>query len=131
MTDSQLCKAAQEAMKNSYAPYSDFCVGAAVLCNDGSVYTGCNIENSSFSATVCAERTAIFKAVSDGKRHFEKIAISGGKNGKISGACPPCGICRQVLSEFCPPDFQILLVTPDAYEKYTLSELLPKAFNIE
>lgn len=128
MTDSELCKAAVEVMKNAYAPYSEFSVGAALLCSDGSVYTGCNIENASFSATVCAERTAIFKAVSEGKKDFVKIAIAGGKKGQITGACSPCGVCRQVLSEFCEPDFQVLLVTAYSYEKYTLSELLPKAF---
>lgn len=130
MTDTELCRAAVDVMKNAYAPYSDFLVGAALLCGDGSVFTGCNIENASFSATVCAERTAIFKAVSEGKKDFMKIAIAGGKGGKITSACSPCGVCRQVLSEFCRPDFQVLLVTPDGFERYTLSELLPKVFKI-
>ena len=130
MTDTELCRVAVDVMKNAYAPYSDFLVGAALLCGDGSVFTGCNIENASFSATVCAERTAIFKAVSEGKKDFMKIAIAGGKGGKITSACSPCGVCRQVLSEFCRPDFQVLLVTPDGFERYTLSELLPKVFNI-
>lgn len=130
MTDTELCRAAVDVMKNAYAPYSDFLVGAALLCGDGSVFTGCNIENASFSATVCAERTAIFKAVSEGKKDFMKIAIAGGKGGKITSACSPCGVCRQVLSEFCRPDLQVLLVTPDGFERYTLSELLPKVFNI-
>lgn len=129
MTDSELCKAAVEVMENAYAPYSEFLVGAALLCADGSIYTGCNIENSSYSATVCAERTAIFKAVSEGKKDFVKIAIAGGKKGQITGACPPCGVCRQVLSEFCRPDFQVLIVSADSYEKHTLSELLPNAFS--
>ena len=130
MTDTELCRAAVDVMKNAYAPYSNFFVGAALLCGDGSVFTGSNIENASFSATVCAERTAIFKAVSEGKKDFMKIAIAGGKGGKITSACSPCGVCRQVLSEFCRPDFQVLLVTPDGFERYTLSELLPKVFNI-
>ena len=130
MTDTELCRVAVDVMKNAYAPYSDFLVGAALLCGDGSVFTGCNIENASFSATVCAERTAIFKAVSEGKKDFMKIAIAGGKGGEITSACSPCGVCRQVLSEFCRPDFQVLLVTPDGFERYTLSELLPKVFKI-
>ena len=130
MNDRELLRMAQQASENAYAPYSRFCVGAAIECDDGSVFTGCNIENASFSATVCAERTAIFKAVSEGKKDFMKIAIAGGKGGKITSACSPCGVCRQVLSEFCRPDFQVLLVTPDGFERYTLSELLPKVFNI-
>ena len=130
MTDTELCRVAVDVMKNAYAPYSDFLVGAALLCGDGSVFTGCNIENASFSATVCAERTAIFKAVSEGKKDFMKIAIAGGKGGVIAAACSPCGVCRQVLSEFCRPDLQVLLVTPDGFERYTLSELLPKVFKI-
>jgi len=131
MTEKQLCEIAVDAMKNSYSPYSSFCVGAAIMTADGKVYTGCNIENASFSPTVCAERTAIFKAVSEGERDFSMIAIAGGKNGKIEDICPPCGVCRQVMSEFCNPDFAILLVKGEGeYVKYTLSELLPLGFSL-
>ena len=100
MTDKELILSALKARENAYAPYSQFLVGAALLCSDGTVYTGCNIENISYSGTVCAERTAIFKAVSDGKREFSKIAIVGGKKGETISAYP-CGICRQVMAEFC------------------------------
>ena len=98
MTDKELCRMAESAAEAAYNPYSRFAVGAALLCSDGSVYTGCNIENASFTPTVCAERVAVFKAVSDGKRDFVKIAIAGGKNGRLDGICPPCGVCRQVLN---------------------------------
>ena len=130
MTDNELCKAAICALNNAYAPYSGYKVGAALLCGDGSVYMGCNIENASYSATVCAERTAIFKAVSEGKTDFSAIAIAGGKDGVISGVFPPCGVCRQVIAEFCNPQFKILLVkNNEESEEYTLSELLPLSFN--
>jgi len=131
MTDNKLCAIATEQMKNSYSPYSFFTVGAALLCDDGSVYTGCNIENSAFTPTVCAERTAFFKAVSEGKRNFKKIAIAGGKNATVTKACAPCGVCRQVMSEFCSKDFEILLVTPNGFEKHTLFKLLPLSFELE
>lgn len=130
MTNVELCKIAVKAMENSYSPYSNYKVGAALLTKDGKVYTGCNIENASYSATVCAERTAFFKAASDGAHDFVKIAVAGGEKGKISGEFPPCGICRQVMSEFCRPDFEILTVKEnDEYTKYLLSELLPFSFN--
>lgn len=130
MSNNELCKFAIEAMKNSYSPYSLCKVGAALLCDDGSVYTGCNIENASFSPTICAERVAIFKAISDGKQKFIKIAVAGGKNGKIDGPFPPCGVCRQVINEFCDPDFEILLINSnDNYEVVKLQELLPYSFN--
>lgn len=97
--------------------------------NGGKVFTGCNIENASYTPTVCAERTAVFKAVSEGHTSFEMIAVAGGKGGKITGAFPPCGVCRQVLAEFCAPDFPVLLVTgDDSFEKLTLDGLLPRAF---
>lgn len=131
MTDKELCALAVKAMDNAYAPYSGYRVGAALLTTDGEIFTGCNIENSSFSPTVCAERTAIFKAVSEGKREFSAIAVAGGKDGKIEGAFPPCGVCRQVMAEFCEPDFTVLLVTGEKiYEKHTLSEILPLAFKL-
>ena len=124
-----LIQLAKEAMEHAYAPYSGYQVGAALLCADGSVYQGCNIENASFSPTVCAERTAIFKAVYDGHRDFKAIAVCGGKGGVISGAFPPCGVCRQVLREFCDDDFLVCLVTPQGYETLTLKQLLPYSFS--
>ncbi len=124
-----LIQLAKEAMEQAYAPYSGYQVGAAVLCADGSVYQGCNIENASFSPTICAERTAIFKAVYDGHRDFKAIAVCGGKDGVISGAFPPCGVCRQVLREFCDDDFLIHMVTPQGCETLTLKQLLPYSFS--
>ena len=130
MTDHELVELALRARENAYAPYSRFSVGAALLCADGTVYTGCNIENASYTATVCAERTAIFKAVSEGVRRFVKIAIAGGKANGFTEKFPPCGVCRQVLAEFCPPQFLILVVTDeDHYEQYTLAQLLPQGFS--
>ena len=127
-----LFEKAKEAMKNAYAPYSSFMVGAALLCADGSIYTGCNIENASFSPTVCAERVAIFKAVSDGKRDFSAIAVCGGKKGVLTDDfCYPCGVCRQVMNEFCKADFRIYVMSKDAVKEYTLSELLPFGFGAE
>lgn len=129
MTEQELCRAAIAAMGKSYSPYSGYRVGAALLAADGAVYTGCNIENASYTPTVCAERTAIFKAVSEGQRAFAAIAVAGGKDGVLSGAFPPCGVCRQVMAEFCPPDFPILVVTgEDSFTRYTLAELLPYGF---
>lgn len=131
MTDKELVLLACEAQKNSYAPYSSFNVGAALLCKDGEVFKGCNIENASFSPTVCAERTAIFKAVSEGEKEFLKIAIAGGKNYSVADATPPCGVCRQVMREFCDDDFEILLAKQNCeFEKFTLSELLPLSFKL-
>ena len=126
----ELAALAVEAMGRAYAPYSGYQVGAALLCADGTVYQGCNIENASFSPTVCAERTAFFKAVYDGKRDFVAIAVCGGKNGVMTGAFPPCGVCRQVMREFCEDDFLIYLVEPeDRWETTTLAELLPRSFS--
>ena len=96
------------------------------------LFTGCNIENAAYSSTVCAERVALFTAVAAGERKFKAIAVAGGKDGIIDGAFPPCGVCRQVMAEFCPPDFKVLVVTGnDSFKKYTLSELLPEAFTAE
>lgn len=128
MTKEQLASLAKDAMKKAYSPYSGYKVGAALLCKDGSVYTGCNVENASFSATNCAERTAFFKAVSEGKKDFSAIAICGGKDGVIEGLFPPCGVCRQVMREFCNDDFEIYLLTRNGIESYTLSQLLPLSF---
>ena len=120
---------AQKARENSYSPYSHFRVGAALLTKDGKVYTGCNVENASYSATNCAERTAIFKAVSEGERDFEALAIIGGKEGETADFCAPCGVCRQVISEFCSKDFKILLGNEQSFKAYTLDELLPLSFS--
>ncbi len=127
MTGRELLDKAIKARENSYAPYSNFFVGAALLCEDGSVYTGCNIENSGFSATVCAERTAIFKAISEGKRNFAAIAIAGGKETTVE--CFPCGVCRQVLSEFCDEELIIYTENGGRVNKHKLKELLPFAFS--
>ena len=127
----KLCEKAKEAMKNAYSPYSNFHVGAALLCDDGEIFTGCNIENSAFSPTICAERCAIAKAVSEGKRKFSAIAICGGKNGVLTDSMTsPCGVCRQVLQEFCTPDFKIYLVTSSQIHEFTLSLLLPFGFKL-
>ena len=128
MYPEELCKLAIEAMGHAYAPYSGFQVGAALLCADGSVYQGCNIENAAYSPTNCAERTAFFKAVYDGHRDFTAIAVCGGKDGAITGAFPPCGVCRQVMREFCGDDFRIYLVNDKGFETVTLAQLLPYGF---
>lgn len=126
----ELINKAKQAMTAAYAPYSGFRVGAALLCADGTVYTGCNIENASYSPTLCAERTAFAKAVSDGKRDFTAIAVCGGKGGVITGLCTPCGVCRQVMAEFCKEDFKVILVKPGGCEVRTLSQLLPDSFSL-
>ena len=113
-----LIKKAYEARENAYSPYSSFKVGAALMCADGSIYTGCNIENASYTPTNCAERTAFFKAVSEGEREFEKIAIVGGMGDNLSDSCPPCGVCRQVIAEFCDGDFVIVLGTEEKVLEY-------------
>ena len=124
-----LIQYAIEAMHRAYAPYSGYRVGAALLCADGAVYQGCNIENASFSPTICAERTAFAKAVSEGQRDFVAIAVCGGKDGVISGTFPPCGVCRQVMREFCRDDFIIYMAGADGkYETRTLTQLLPDSF---
>ena len=119
---------ALEARKKSYSPYSHFCVGAALLCKNGKVYTGCNIENAAYTPTNCAERTAIFKAVSEGEREFEAIAIVGGKENEDGEFCAPCGVCRQVMAEFCDKDFKIVLGNAKEITVYTLAEMLPYSF---
>lgn len=131
MKNSELIKAAIEARRLSYSPYSGFAVGAALLCKDGSVFTGCNIENSAFSPTNCAERTAFFKAVSEGKRDFAKIAVVGGNADKDpDNYCPPCGVCRQVMKEFCSPDFEIIIAkSAEDYTVMALADLLPASFD--
>ena len=128
MKPEQLIELAKEAMTKSYSPYSGYKVGAALLCADGTVYQGCNIENASYTPTVCAERTAFFKAIYDGKRDFTAIAICGGKDGVITGQFPPCGVFRQVMREFCTDDFTVYMIGPDGYETTTLGELLPHSF---
>lgn len=127
-----LCQKAVDMRSESYAPYSGFCVGSAVLTGDGSVYTGCNIENSAFGPSICAERIAIFKAVSEGHRDFVAIAIAGGKKDGELQYCAPCGVCRQVMREFCKPSFKIYLAkSAGDYKEYTLEELLPESFGPE
>ena len=128
MKAEQLISLAKEAMLHAYAPYSGFYVGAALLCADGSVYQGCNIENAAYGPTNCAERTAFFKAVFDGHRAFKAIAICGGKGGHVTGAFPPCGVCRQVMREFCDDDFLIYLVDDRGFETRTLAQILPDSF---
>lgn len=123
----ELINKAKKARENAYAPYSEFKVGAALLCKDGKIYTGCNIENISYGATNCAERTAIFKAVSEGEYEFEAIAIVGGKD-KLE-LTSPCGMCRQVMSEFCDSGFKIILADDVNQKEYLLEELLPLSFD--
>ena len=130
MTPEKLIELAKEAMTHAYVPYSGYKVGAALLCADGTVYSGCNIENASYTPTVCAERSAFFKAVYDGHRDFTAIAVCGGKDGVITGAFPPCGVCRQVMREFCGDDFMIYMAAAgDSYEGYTLAQMLPHSFS--
>lgn len=130
MNNFDLINLAINALSNAYAPYSNFKVGAALLTKSGNVYLGCNIENASFSATNCAERTAFFKAVSEGEREFKKIAIVGGKSGEITDFVSPCGVCRQVMREFCEDDFLVILAkSKTEYKEFTLSQLLPESFS--
>ncbi|MBQ4557186.1 MAG: cytidine deaminase [Clostridia bacterium] len=131
MTKEELCTLAKEAMQNSYSPYSNCKVGAALLSDSGKVYLGCNIENASFSPTICAERSAFAAAVSAGERKFSAIAVTGGKNGEIDGAFYPCGVCRQVLREFCDDDFPIYVLTKNGIISLTLKDLLPYSFSNE
>ena len=125
-----LIEQAKAAMEKAYAPYSGYKVGAALLCKDGSIYWGCNIENSAFSPTICAERVAFSKAVSEGHRDFTAIAVCGGKDGVIQDKFPPCGVCRQVMAEFCKKDFKILLIHREGFETVTLNDLLPYSFSL-
>lgn len=126
----EMIRMAKNQMKYSYAPYSGFKVGAVLLTDDGEFYTGCNIENAAYTPTICAERNAFFKAVGEGHRKFRAICIVGGKDGVVAGYTAPCGVCRQVMMEFCDPDmFNIILTAGDgSYKIYTLKELLPLGF---
>ncbi len=129
----QLIQAASEQLRYAYAPYSNFKVGAALLAEDGTVYTGCNVENAAYSPSNCAERTAFFKAVSEGRRTFQAICVVGGQDGELTSYTPPCGVCRQVMMEFCDPErFQIILATgTEDHKVYKLKELLPMGFGPE
>ena len=130
MTAEELIAKAKEAMARAYVPYSGFKVGAALLCADGTVYGGCNIENAAYGPTNCAERTAFFRAVYEGHRDFTAIAVCGGKDGVITGYFPPCGVCRQVMREFCRDDFLIYMAGPGTeYRTRTLAQLLPDSFS--
>ena len=131
MTDEQLIDAARNMLQYSYSPYSHFRVGAALLSSDRRVFTGCNIENAAYGPSMCAERVAFFNAVSTGVRGFAAIAIVGGRDGVITDYCPPCGVCRQVMSEFCKGDFRIILTNGSGKVKVkTLDELLPERFSL-
>ncbi len=130
MTDLDLMNLAIEARKNAYAPYSGFSVGAALLTASGKVYTGCNIENAAYSPTNCAERTAFFKAVSEGERDFLAIAVAGGKGEAPDEFCAPCGVCRQVMAEFCNADFRVILGNGERQSVHTLCDLLPLSFSL-
>jgi len=128
--EQELIKLAIKAAANSYSPYSKFKVGAALLTTDNKVYLGCNIENAAYGPSNCAERTAFFKAISDGAKDFKAIAIVGGKD-NFNEFCPPCGVCRQVMNEFCSKDFKIILGKENLeYKTYTLEELLPLSFEL-
>ena len=124
MTKQELCRKAQDMLSRSYSPYSHFPVGAAIECGDGSVYTGCNIENAAYGPSICAERVAVFKAVSEGKRDFVRIAVAG----STKAFCAPCGVCRQVLQEFAP-ELEVILVNREGKTlELTLPDLLPYSF---
>ena len=127
----ELIQTALDARKNAYAPYSHYQVGAALLSSDGTIYSGCNSENASYGATNCAERTAFFSAVSEGKRDFLAIAITGGLEGEeISDYAVPCGICRQIMQEFCGDDFQVIVAkSTEDFRQYPFSEILPFGFD--
>ena len=129
---SDLVKAANDAREKSYSPYSKFAVGAALLCSDGTVYTGANIEVSAHTPTMCAERVAFARAVHEGRRDFVAIAVVGGPAGKtVEFLCPPCGVCRQVMSEFCRGDFRIILTDGKDTRVLTLDEILPYRFGLD
>lgn len=128
MTEKELLIKAVEAREFAYAPYSNHKVGAALLGKSGKVYTGCNVENAAYSPTNCAERTAVFKAVSEGEREFCAIAIVGGLNDQLSETLAPCGVCRQVLAEFCNDSMPVIMGTPEKITVSTLGELLPSSF---
>ncbi len=127
----ELYREAVKAREMSYCPYSGFAVGAALLAENGKVYTGCNIENAAYSPSLCAERTAFAKAISEGVHEFRAIAVAGGEAGrKPVKQCTPCGVCRQVMTEFCDPDsFKILLGTTECEKTFSLRDLIPEAFD--
>lgn len=132
MDDRALIRMAFDAMSRAYAPYSGFKVGAALLTASGKVYCGCNIENAAYTPTVCAERCAFFKAVSEGERSFVKIAVVGGRDGAVTDYFVPCGVCRQVMAEFCGDDFSVIIAkNEDDYLSKTLNDLLPCRFSPE
>lgn len=136
MQDTQIQKLIEEAsaqLAHAYAAYSHFKVGAALLTDDGEIYTGCNIENAAYTPTNCAERTAFFKAVSEGKRSFRAICVVGGLHGTLSASISPCGVCRQVMMEFCDPEtFQVILAAgKESYQIYRLKDLMPLGFGPE
>ncbi len=124
----RLMASAVAAREYSYSPYSGYRVGAALLGKSGKIYTGCNVENAGYTPTNCAERTAVFKAISEGERDFAAIAVMGGAGESVDPACTPCGVCRQVLAEFCAADMPVILGTPEHLRVLTLGELLPFAF---
>lgn len=128
MCDKELMQLAAKAREKAYCPYSHFAVGAALLTKSGKVYLGCNVENAAFGATNCAERTAVFSAVADGEREWEALAVVGGREGSFTKMTAPCGVCRQVLSEFCTGDFRLILGTPDVFSVCLLKDLLPLSF---
>ena len=130
MTNKELMALAVKARENAYTKYSSFAVGAALITKNGKVFVGCNIENASFSPTCCAERTAFFSAIAAGEREFEAIAVCGGKVGEERIKCMPCGVCRQVMSEFCDENFKVILENKDELTTLTLGELLPFSFNM-
>ena len=130
MDKKDLFKMAKDAMKHSYAPYSNYNVGSSLLCKNGNVYDGCNVENASYSLTNCAERTALFTAIANGEKEFEAICIVGGKNGVITDYAMPCGACRQVLSEFCDENFKVYVgINENEIKEFRLYELIPYSFN--
>ena len=131
MTDRELLNTALIAREAAYAPYSGYFVGAALLAEDGTVYTGCNMENASYSATLCAERAAFAAAISAGARRFKSIAVAGGKGMKADEQTSPCGICRQVMVEFCDKNFNIILGNEHTLSVYSLGDLLPLSFCLE
>lgn len=130
MNEKDLFNLTKKAIKNSYAPYSNYNVGAVLLCKNGNIYKGCNIENASYSVTCCAERTALFTAIASGEKDFEAICVVGGKNGEITDYAMPCGVCRQALAEFCDADFKVFVgVNEEDIKEFTLGELIPYSFD--
>ncbi|NLL39204.1 MAG: cytidine deaminase [Clostridiales bacterium] len=135
MSHAALLKMAKDARKSAYSPYSHFAVGAALLCADGSVYTGCNVENSAFTPTCCAERVAFYKAISENAKGFTAIAVVGGRQDRENPEdfCPPCGVCRQVMLEFCDPESFLIVLgsSPDNIKVYKLGDIMPLGFKMD